>query len=162
MIDKVFDLAFDLLMVNEGGYVNDPHDPGGETKYGISKRAYPEEDIKALTKNRAKFLFKRDYWDVCKCDLLPPALAIVVSDTAYNSGNIRAIKILQQTLMTTQDGIIGNQTLSIANRCNVKDAVENYSTNRLLFLQKLSGWKRYGKGWTARANKVEDLAKTLI
>lgn len=162
MTEKVFEACFGELMKSEGGYVNDPKDPGGETKYGISKRAYPEEDIKALTKDRAKFLFKRDYWNPCKCDLLPDALAVCVSDAAYNSGNLQAVKWLQRAIGAGVDGLIGNQTLSMANRCDVSAAVEKYCSERVNFLKKLKNWERFGKGWALRVNKVEDLAKRYV
>src|SRR5574343_326744 len=70
-----FDQAFDRLIGHEGGYVFDPHDPGGETKFGISKRAYPALDIAALTLADAKAIYRRDYWDGAQCDRLPPDLA---------------------------------------------------------------------------------------
>ena len=69
-----FDQCFDKLIAHEGGYVNDARDPGGETKYGISKRAYPQVDIKALTLDAAKEIYKRDYWDAMGIDQLPPGL----------------------------------------------------------------------------------------
>lgn len=83
-----FEAAFHFV-VNpevEGGYVNDPQDPGGETKYGISKRAYPNEDIKNLTLDRAKELYLRDYWDKAGCDALAWPCALMVFDSAVNQG----------------------------------------------------------------------------
>ena len=81
-----FDKAFDLLMELEGGFVDDSKDAGGATKYGISKRAYPDEDIKNLTPARAKELYLRDYWIPAKCDDLSAPWDIVVFDTAVNMG----------------------------------------------------------------------------
>ena len=73
----------------EGGYVNDPDDPGGETKWGISKRAYPTEDILNLTPERAASLYHRDYWLLSGCDKLPFPYSTVVFDTAVNLGVTR-------------------------------------------------------------------------
>ena len=81
----------------EGGYVNDPDDPGGETKYGISKRAYPKLDIKNMTKDLAREIYKRDYWDACGCDDLPPGLDVAAFDAAVNMGRLTAIAILKQS-----------------------------------------------------------------
>lgn len=81
-----FDAAFAIVVGIEAGYVNDPQDPGGETKYGISKRAYPNEDIPNLTPERAKFLYRRDYWDKANCDALAWDLALITFDSAVNQG----------------------------------------------------------------------------
>ena len=77
-----FERAFDLLMESEGGYSDDPADPGGETNFGISKRAYPKEDIRFLTLERAKEIYKRDYWDAIRADDLPYPINILIFDAA--------------------------------------------------------------------------------
>ena len=81
-----FETVVHMVLEHEGGYVNHPSDPGGETKYGISKRAYPDVDIAELTKDDAANLYKRDYWDRIKGDELPVGVACVVMDYAVNSG----------------------------------------------------------------------------
>lgn len=81
-----FDAAFAYVVGVEAGYVNDQNDPGGETKYGVSKRAYPNEDIPNLTLDRAKQLYLRDYWDPAGCEALPWARALMVFDAAVNQG----------------------------------------------------------------------------
>ena len=81
-----FDAAFSIVVGIEAGYVDDPDDPGGETKYGISKRAYPNEDIKNLTLDRAKSLYQRDYWNKLGLDALPWGLALIEFDAAVNQG----------------------------------------------------------------------------
>lgn len=86
------DVAF--VLEREGGYVADPADPGGETNLGISHKAYPDEDIKNLTRSRAVELYKRDYWIKAGCDTLPEPLALVVFDTAVNMGVGRAKQLL--------------------------------------------------------------------
>lgn len=174
MTKKVLELCAKELMVSEGGFTDDPRDRGnwttgvigsGEckgTKYGISAMAYPNEDIKNLTQERAIELFKKDYWDKCKCDDLPDALSIIVSDCAYNSGYIRANKILQKCLGVAEDGIIGKITLGKIKDFDLKDLVEKYSENRLLFLKSLSTWNIYGKGWGNRVEKIKDLALQYV
>lgn len=89
-----FDRAFPILLVFEGETVNNPKDPGGLTKYGISQKAYPDEDIMGLTKERAKEIYKRDYWDKGNCDSLPSPLDIIYFDTAVNCGLGAASAIL--------------------------------------------------------------------
>lgn len=81
-----FDSAFTLVIGSEGGYVNDPADPGGETKYGISKRVYPNEDILNLSLERAKAIYLKDYWNALGCDSLAWGPAYVLFDCAVNQG----------------------------------------------------------------------------
>ena len=89
-----FDKALKFVLKWEGGYSNDPRDPGGETKYGISKRSYPKEDIKNMTLDRAKEIYYQNYWLKAGCDKLPFPFNIVVFDTAVNMGRSRAIKFI--------------------------------------------------------------------
>lgn len=162
MTAKVWDKAINFTLEQEGGYVNDPHDKGGETKYGISKAAYPNEDIENLTLDRAKYLYKRDYWDRCKCDNLPDALSVAVFDFAVNSGVNRAIRILQASLRIKIDGIIGNQTIGAVNRIPPKDILYEYMDRRLQYLMSLKSFARYGKGWSARVRRVREFCERLI
>ncbi|MBQ3311675.1 glycoside hydrolase family 108 protein [bacterium] len=162
MTNKVFDTAFKLLLKNEGGYVNDPRDAGGETKYGISKRAYPKLNIRDLTIEEAKEIYKRDYWDRCKCDFLPDALSVAVFDYAVNSGVIKAVKGLQKCLGIKQDGKIGNQTLCAVNGWPRKKLVDEYMQQRINFLMSLKGWQIYGNGWGKRVERVKKECEGLI
>lgn len=163
MTAKVWNTAFDLLMINEGGYVNDPKDSGGETKYGISKKAYPYVDIPNLTIEQAKQIYKKDYWDRCKCDYLPDALSVAVFDFAVNSGINRAIKYLQMAIGNiTVDGIIGNQTIGAANRVPTKKILDNYMDLRLSYLMSLKDWKHFGNGWGKRVERVKKKCEELI
>lgn len=101
-MNENFDKAFDLLMEFEGGYVNDKDDKGGATKYGIGQRAYPNEDIEALTLERAKTLYLRDYWLVAGCEDLTYPWDIVVFDTAVNMGPATA-KLIASHSTSWQD-----------------------------------------------------------
>ena len=145
-----FDQCFDKLIAHEGGYVNDARDPGGETKYGISKRAYPQVDIKALTLEAAKEIYKRDYWDRAQCDKLPPALAYLLFDAAVNSGIGQAIRLLQRALGLADDGILGPLTLSAVQRMDAESACAKFLGHRLEFMAKLSTWDTFGRGWARR------------
>jgi lysozyme family protein len=109
-------IAFVLKM--EGGYTLDPNDPGGETNFGISRKAYPSLDIKNLTVEKAKEIYIADYWRPCHCDELPFPFAISVFDTAVNQGVGKAKRILQIVLGVTVDGIIGSQTIAAAFRAD--------------------------------------------
>jgi lysozyme family protein len=145
-----FDQCFDKLISHEGGYVNDPRDPGGETKYGISKRSYPQVDIKALTLEAAKEIYKRDYWDRAQCDKLPPALAYLLFDAAVNSGIGQAIRLLQRALNLADDGILGPLTLATVQRVDPEAVCARFLGQRLEFMAKLSAWEAFGRGWARR------------
>lgn len=115
--------AIDHILVNEGGYVNDPNDAGGETKYGISKRSYPNVDIKLLTEEAAKQIYRRDFWDANNLDQIKDqAVATKILDMAVNMGSSRAAKILQQVLANDFrvsvgiDGDIGRLTIKGTNQ----------------------------------------------
>ena len=163
-----FDIAFKLLIGHEGGYTDLRSDPGNwtggvvgkgvlkGTKYGIASNSYPSLDIKNLTLDQAKKIYKRDYWDKVKGDQLPADLAFHVFDMAVNSGVSRGIKLLQNTVGTTQDGLIGPATLKAVSAMNTHDAVLIYSANRLTFYTSLSTFGTFGKGWTNRvANNLK-------
>ncbi len=91
-----FDEIIEITLKHEGGYVNDPKDLGGETNFGITKRFYPDVDIKNLTKEEAKEIYKKDYWDRYKAEKLPEHLRHIHFDMCVNPGSGTAIKILQR------------------------------------------------------------------
>jgi hypothetical protein len=92
-MDKNFDRAIAFVLEHEGGYVNNPQDPGGETNFGISRRAYPDLDIKNLTKEQAIEIYKKDYWGAAGCGGMNWPFDIIMFDTAVNVGVMRAIKL---------------------------------------------------------------------
>lgn len=107
-----FNLAIPTVLENEGGYVNDPNDPGGETKYGISKRRYPNEDIKNLTVERATELYLRDFWIFGGIE--DQTIATKIFD-AYVNMEHTAIRIMQSLLQVVPDGLYGKQTEAAIN-----------------------------------------------
>lgn len=159
--EKLFPVALDLIFVHEGGYVNHPQDPGGETKYGISKRAYPKEDIKNLTKTRAGFLYRRDYWDRCRCDSLPFPLAVMLFDEAVNAGPGAAIPRFQRAIGVADDGIIGPITLREA-QLDVALSLDTYRQLREQFYRRLSKFPVFGRGWLNRLSKTYAVAKQYL
>ncbi|BFI66978.1 Mu phage endolysin Lys [Yersinia pseudotuberculosis] len=104
--------AIDYMLAAEGGYVNDPTDKGGETKYGISKRSYPTLNIAALTPEQATEIYFRDYWLKVSCDQLPDGISLAVFDGAVQHGYKVAIQQLQRALRVVDDGVIGAKTLA--------------------------------------------------
>lgn len=144
-----FDDAFAHIIGVEGGYVNDPQDPGGETKYGISKRSYPNEDIPNMTLERSKMLYKRDYWDKIKGDELPSVLASFVFDAAVNQGVDPAIRMLQRALGVAQDGIMGLDTMRKI-RDSGKESCALFMAERAMRYMSTRNADKYLRGWLKR------------
>ena len=145
-----FDSLIDRVLSHEGGYVNDPRDPGGETKYGISKRSYPLLDIKNLTRSQAVEICRRDFWQRVSGDSLPPSVAFQVLDAAVNHGIGNAVRWLQRAVGVADDGAIGPITMAAVKRMDAADLVLQFNAERLEFYAKLSTWDAFGRGWARR------------
>lgn len=143
-----FDTAFDRLIGHEGGYVNDPADLGGETSFGISKRSYPNVDIKALTRDGAKAIYEADFWKpLADAD---PAIKFQVFDFAVNGGLSAAIRKLQAAIGVADDGHWGPHSMAVLGGMDVNDVLLKFNAQRLRFYTSLTNWPRFGKGWTNR------------
>ena len=141
---------------HEGGYVNHPKDPGGETNFGITKRTYPNENIRALTRTRAEFLYRRDFWDRIQGDALPVGIDLVTMDPAVNSGVSRGVKWLQKALAgVAQDGVMGKATLARARASDPLVVIPRACAARMGFLRGLKTWSAFGRGWSRRVASVE-------
>lgn len=143
-----FDVAVAKVLEHEGGYVDDPRDPGGETKYGISKRAYPALDIKHITYDDAKAIYKRDYWDALPD--LPDRLHDIVFDCAVNTGVSRAVRLLQGAVGTNPDGKWGPASAAALQRTGEAAAIAKFCTERIMYYARLDTFPVYGKGWVKR------------
>jgi len=168
-----FDAAINHTLQEEGGYVNNPADPGGMTNLGVTKRVWEEwtghevdeKQMRALTKADVVPLYQRKYWNACRCSELPPGIDLCVFDTAVNSGPGRAVKILQSCLGVPTDGAIGSVTVAAANQ--FKDSslihlIEDYCSARQAFLISLPTFGTFGKGWTARVNRLKEATTKLL
>lgn len=147
---SAFEEAFRLVIGHEGGYSNDPKDPGGETKYGISKRSYPRVEIGALTLEGAHRIYRADYWDKIHGDDLDPGLALVAFDAAVNNGVGQAVRWLQGALGVKQDGVIGPVTLSALTKADPQKVLVELHAQRIYMMAGLSTWKHFGRGWSRR------------
>ena len=147
-----FEQAVALVLKHEGGYSNDSRDPGGETRFGISKRSYPDVDILRLTEDEAKAIYRRDYWDTLRPDELPQELAICVFDCAVNMGRDKAFRLLQRACGVAQDGVMGGNTIAAANR--LVDPVVRFSAERVIAYTGIRGFDTFGKGWLRRTFAV--------
>ena len=145
-----FEKAVDFVLSFEGGYSNDPRDSGGETNFGISKRSYPNEDIKAMTRERAIEIYRKDYWEVAGCDKLPGPIAFVLFDGAVNQGPPKAIRLLQAALGVQQDGVIGPQTIQSAGNAGAKTVLPAFVGKRAFQYAIHPQFVTYGYGWLRR------------
>ncbi len=146
-----FDTAFDRLIGNEGGLVDHTDDPGGLTKWGISQRSYPDLNIRALSRDDAKAIYRRDYWDRAQMDRYPGTIAFQVFDIAVNSGIEPAVRMLQRAVGVKDDGDIGPVTLAAIRARNPAFIVMRLIAERLDFWRYLPTWRQFGGGWAGRA-----------
>ena len=144
-----FEDALLVILSFEGGYVNDPNDPGGETKYGISKKAYPNVDIANLTIADAGEIYRHEYWDKVHADDLSENLRLPVFDCAVNQGVKAAIRFLQMAVGTTNDGIMGSATIARSAAVS-EEVVSTFLAYRAIHYAGLDTFSRYGKGWLKR------------
>lgn len=149
-----FDTAFDRLIGNEGGYSNNPADPGGETMWGITAtvaRANGYTGAMAdMPRDTAKAIYRVLYWAPICGDSLPPAIAFQVFDAAVNNGVGQSARWLQSAAGVVQDGSIGPVTLAACGRTNPAVLTMLFLSARLFFYPQLSTWTTFGKGWTNR------------
>lgn len=155
-----FDAAFDRLLGNEGGYSNDPQDPGGETNWGISKRSYPDLDIKNLTREGAKAIYLRDFWTGGQMNQYDGAIAFQVFDAAVNHGIRRAIKLMQLAAGVAEDGNVGPVTIAAIQAMRVPDMLALFVGARLEYFTTCKNWAHDGKGWALRC--VKDIRYAVV
>jgi len=160
-----------LVLQNEGGYVDNPKDPGGATNLGCTKavweqyvgHAVTKDDIAALTPENVEPLYRSKYWDAINGDNLPVGVDYAVFDFAINSGPSRAAKTLQTVLgVTPVDGQIGPATLAACETANPRDVATAVCEARLAFLQSLPVYATFGKGWSRRVSEVEQTAFNMV
>lgn len=159
-----FEQAFRVVVGEEGGFSNVAADPGNwtggqcgagrceGTKFGISAAAYPTLDVKDLTLAAAQAIYKRDYWNRVRCDVLPAPLALLVFDAAVNNGVARATMWLQITVGVKADGVLGPATLAAINARDGNGAalMSEFQAQRLAFMAGLPTWRTFGLGWARR------------
>ena len=168
-MSEFFENCLNDVLKHEGGFVNHPSDPGGMTNLGVTKKVYEDwlgyevdkQDMMKLTKDDVKPIYKKNYWDRCKCDDLPVGVDYVVFDMSVNHGTGRAAKFLQKVVGATVDGAIGNQTIAKIKEMDRKDIILALCTEREAFYRDLSTFDVFGKGWLRRNQEVKDKAESL-
>lgn len=136
-----FDECVEIILKMEGGFVNHPNDPGGATNFGISARAYPHLDIRCLTRDEAKEIYRRDYWMKFNTGKFPPWMRLPFFDACVNQGPHFAIMALQTALGVKVDGILGPKTiLALGKVVDEKDVLHLFMKTRL---KRYIGWKQW-------------------
>ena len=149
-----FDEAFHHLLGHEGGYVNHPDDPGGETNWGVTKVVARQHGYEGLMKDMpvevAKAVYRKSYWDAVQADNLPPAIRYAVFDAAVNSGVGTSVRWLQQSVGATPDGVLGPKTLAALNEVNPDGLLRRMLARRLRAMTDMKGWPSFSAGWARR------------
>ena len=161
--------SFAAVLKHEGGFVNNPKDPGGMTNLGVTRSAWEsylnrsvtEAEMRALTPETVKPFYKAMYWDKIKGDQLPAGVDYAAYDLAVNSGTGRAAKYLQEIAGVTADGAIGPKSLEAIKSCDPDQVVDALCDMRLDFLKRLPTFETFGKGWTIRVNDVKEKASSM-
>ncbi|MCE6415139.1 hypothetical protein KSA69_17050 [Acinetobacter baumannii] len=164
---KTFQDALKRVLQHEGGYVDHPSDPGGETNYGITKsvaRQYGfKGSMKVIPMDIVERIYKDQYWNAMSCDSFPFSIAFQLFDAAVNHGLLNARKLLQRAVGVKDDGIVGALTLAAVRKIPQLTLISLFNSKRLEFYSKISTVKVFGGGWMARVAVnlkygVEDVA----
>lgn len=148
-----FNACVAFTLREEGGLVDNPADPGGLTKYGISQRSYPDVDIANLTEDDAAEIYKRDYWSHVNGDALPDGLDLMVFDFAVNAGPSRSIRLLQQAIGVDSDGVMGPVTMATIAALDPRQMISALEEAQSAYYRGLHGYLWFGQGWMARTGR---------
>ena len=159
-----------IILASEGGYVDHPSDPGGATNMGITfetlkawrKQPITKQDVKDLTRAEAEQIYHANYWSALSCEKMPRGVDLVVFDFGVNAGVNRSAKTLQQVVGAAQDGMVGPITLAAVDAVDPAHIITRFSQLRMQFYRSLSTWPTFGKGWTARTEKTEKEAESML
>lgn len=146
----VFAQCLSFIFLHEGGYSNDPNDPGGETNFGIAAAWQPGLDTSKLTRDQAASIYKREFWDLLRCDELPPAVACAVFNFGVQHGPIDAAMALQSVVGARPDGIVGPETVRMANAREALPTARDVIARSVIDQSKSRNWEKYRYGWTRR------------
>lgn len=175
-MNRNFDRCLAAVLSEEGGFANNAKDPGGATNMGVTLATFQRfikpkgtiEDLKALTKDQAGVVFRRQYWDAVLGAKLPDGVDLAVFDFAINSGPDRAIRTLQGLTGATVDGKIGPATLAAVEKADRAQLINDICDERLSFLKRAKNpksgkllWPDFGKGWSSRVLRIRRLALGL-
>lgn len=149
-----FDTAIERVLGHEGGYVNHPQDPGGETNWGVTRRTARangyQGEMRTMTRNQAKEVYRKAFWQRYGCDDMPFAVAYQYFDACVNHGYGNAVRFLQRALGVADDGVNGPVTRQALQAAGVSDLVRKFNGERMAFYTKLAAFRTFGRGWFRR------------
>lgn len=163
-----FERAMRHLAAHEGGYVNDPRDPGGATNKGVTQRVYDayrgreKRSVRKITDEEVYAIYRAQYWDAVNADNLPQGVGYCVFDASVNSGPAQAAKWLQRAAGVADDGIIGQMTIDAVWKASPIQLIDSMCDQRLAFMKRLSHWSAFKNGWTRRVSEVRAQAKEWV
>jgi len=168
MIDN-FKECLNLVLKSEGGFVNNPNDPGGMTNLGVTKRVWEEytghevdeKAMRGLTPEKVAPMYEQKYWRPCYGEVLPRGLDFVVFSMGVNAGPGRSVKLLQSSLGCVPDGIIGPRTRGLISDSNCATLIAKFSESRRDYYRALKTFPIFGKGWLTRVDREEQEALNM-
>lgn len=173
MAAKNFSAILRQTLNYEGGWSDEKLDPGGPTMKGITLKTYSDflkrlptkDELRSISKEDVESIYKNKFWNRICGDILPSGIDACVFDFAVNSGPTRAIKLLQSQIGVVVDGVIGPLTISAVDKCvkirGINICIYEYQSGRLKFINKLSTFPKFGKGWTRRVDDLEEFAEKI-
>lgn len=149
---RPFLYAWQFMFVAEGRgkYHNTPGDPGGPTKWGITKRSYPHLDIENLSEEQAREIFRTDFWEKVRADELDGELALALVDSAFNQGPSWAIKFLQRAVLSPDDGIFGPATMRAVKGFAPAELLVRFLAQRTIYYSVIDDPSGSRFGWYCR------------
>lgn len=161
-----------VILQWEGGFVDNPHDPGGATYRGVTQATYnayrntrglPPQSVRDMSDAECSTIYETEYWIPARCNNLPAGVDLCQFDEAVNCGNFEATKLLQQALGVSADGIFGLQTLAAVQRCrNIPALINKLCALRLSYYHRLKTWIFFGVGWTRRDTGIQVKALSMF
>lgn len=169
-MERNFEKAFKKTLVHEGGWSDNPNDPGGATMKGVTQRTYSDflgrpatrAELRAIPDGHLQAIYRTGYWDKVRASELPSGVDFAIYDAAVNSGPARAAKWLQSALGVPADGILGPKTLAAAKAADPTALINKIMDLRLAFLKNLTTWQHFGKGWNSRVASVRAEALEMV
>ena len=171
-MEQDFEPSMAFVFSVEGGYSNDPRDPGGITNLGVTlaewqlyvgrQMVVTDGVMRSLTQDDVRPLYHSHYWNASRCSDLPAGVDLIVFDASVNTGCGRSIRALQDQVGAVVDGIIGPHTLAAVNAIDPEQLIAALAAERLQFYQSLNTWSAFGHGWTDRVKRAQAAAENLV